>query len=119
MMTQLQSPLIKVFAKVSGGGKMASMMATEYPHVFRGGIFNCGVEFWDRRPPRFDLVRENRFVFVTGEHDQALRPTRRVYRRYDKAGVPHIKLMVIPDMGHENPDAEHLAEALEFLDGGS
>lgn len=104
---------------LSGGGKMASMMAVEYPHVFRGGIFNCGVEFWDRRPPRFEQVRANRFVFVTGEHDQALRPTKRVYRRFEQAGVPNVRLMVIPGMGHENPDAEHLEEALDFLDGAS
>jgi dienelactone hydrolase len=104
---------------LSGGGKMASMMAVEYPQVFRGSIFNCGVEFWDRRPPRFEQVLENRFVFVTGEHDQALRPTRRVYRRFEQAGVPNIKLMVVAGMGHENPDAAHLEEALDFLDGGA
>jgi poly(3-hydroxybutyrate) depolymerase len=101
---------------LSGGGKMASMISAEYPHVFKGAIFNCGAEFWDRPPPRFEELKANRFVFVTGEHDQALRPTKRVYRRYEKAGVPNIKLMVIPGMGHENPDAEHLEEALGFLD---
>jgi hypothetical protein len=103
---------------LSGGGKMASMMSTEYAHIFKGAVFNCGVEFWDRHPPRrFEAVKQNRYVFVTGEHDQALRPTKRVYGRYQKAGVPNIKLMVIAGMGHENPDADHLAEALEFLDG--
>jgi hypothetical protein len=103
---------------LSGGGKMASMMATEYPHVFRGGIFNCGVEFWDRRPSaeQMELIRRNGYVFVTGEFDQALKPTRRVFRRYEKAGIPRIRLMEIDGMGHENPDAAHLDEALEFLD---
>lgn len=104
---------------LSGGGKMASMMSTEYAHIFKGAVFNCGVEFWDRHPPRrFEAVKQNRYVFVTGEHDQALRPTKRVYGRYRKAGVPNIKLMVIAGMGHENPDADHLTEALDFLDGG-
>lgn len=104
---------------LSGGGKMASMLSAEYPNVFKGAIFNCGVEFWDRRPARFEALKANRFVFVAGEHDQALRPTKRAYRRYQKAGVVNIKLMVIAGMGHEHPDADHMAEALEFLDGGS
>jgi len=103
---------------LSGGGKMASMVATEYAHLFKGAIYNCGVEFWDKHPPRrFELIKQNRFVFVTGEHDQALRPTKRIFKRYEKAGVPHIKLMVIRDMGHENPDAGNFSEALDFLDG--
>ncbi len=103
---------------LSGGGKMASMMATDYAHLFKGAVYNCGVEFWDRHPPRrFEEIKQNRFVFVTGEHDQALRPTRRAYQRYRKAGVPNIKLMVIENMGHENPEADEFDEALAFLDG--
>jgi len=102
---------------LSGGGKMASMVATDFAHVFKGAIYNCGVEFWDKKPRRLEAIRQNRYVFVTGEYDQALRPTRRTHERYRKAGVENVKLMVIPGMGHENPDRKHFAEAIEFLDG--
>jgi predicted peptidase len=37
---------------LSGGGKMASMVASEHANVFKGAIFNCGVEFWDRATPQ-------------------------------------------------------------------
>jgi len=105
---------------LSGGGKMASMVATEYAQLFKGAIYNCGVNFWDKHPPpRFEQIKSNRYVFVTGEHDQALRPTKKVFKRYQKAGVVGVKLMVVPDMGHENPDAAELSDALEFLDGGN
>ncbi len=104
---------------LSGGGKMASMVATDHAHLFRGAIYNCGVTFWDRHPPRrFEQIRANRYVFITGEHDQALRPTRRAHGRYLEAGVTGVKLMVIPGMGHENPAPKALAEAIDFLDGG-
>ena len=103
-------------AGLSGGGKMASMVATDHAHVFRGAIFICGVEFWDSPPRRLEQIRGNRYVFLTGEHDQALRPTRRTYSRYRKAGVSNVQLMVIDSMGHENPDAAGLAQAIAFLD---
>ena len=102
---------------LSGGGKMASMVAVDHAHIFKGAIYNCGVEFWDARPGRLDLVRANRYVFVTGEFDQALRPTRRVHGRYRKAGVTQVKLMVIDGMGHQNPEPRELGEAIAFLDG--
>lgn len=102
---------------LSGGGKMASMVSTDHAHIFRGAIFNCGVEFWDRKPPRFEQIVANRYVFVTGEYDQALRPTKRTYNRYRKAGVANVRLMVIPGMGHQNPPPAELEEAIRFLDG--
>lgn len=104
-------------AGLSGGGKMASMVATDHAHLFRGAIFICGVEFWDSEPRRLEEIRRNRYVFLTGEFDQALRPTRRAYNRYRKAGVSGVKLMEIDGMGHENPDPDRLAEAIDFLDG--
>ena len=102
---------------MSGGGKMASMVAIDHAHLFKGAIYNCGVEFWDAKPRRLDLVKANRYVFVTGEYDQALRPTRRVHGRYQKAGVTQVKLMEIDGMGHENPGPRELGEAIAFLDG--
>lgn len=102
---------------MSGGGKMASMVAVDHAHVFKGAVYNCGVEFWDNKPARLEQVKANRFVFVTGEYDQALRPTQRVHKRYRKAGVENVKLMVIEGMGHENPPWREMDEALAFLDG--
>lgn len=102
---------------MSGGGKMASMVAVDHANLFKGAVYNCGVEFWDSTPSRLDQVRQNRYVFVTGEYDQALRPTRRVHGRYRKAGVEHAKLMVIDGMGHQNPPWREMEEAVAFLDG--
>ena len=58
----------------------------------------------------------NHYVFVTGTGDFNLSDTKKVYNAYKRAGIPNIKLMVIPRMSHENPRASHYDEAIEFLD---
>ena len=106
-------------AGFSGGGKVASMIATDYANTFDGGFFICGVEFWAVDEPRhFDAIKSNRYVFLTGERDHALEPTKRVYRNYRDAGVPHIQLVVVSDMGHTNPPRREISRAIEFLDDG-
>jgi dienelactone hydrolase len=102
----------------SGGGRVSSMVATEYPHIFRGAIYNCGADFWDTESPKqMKRILRNRYVFITGSKDFNRRDTRRVFRKYEKAGVVQIKLMVIKGMGHRNPDADDYASAIAYLDG--
>lgn len=102
---------------LSGGGKMASMVATEHANLFKGAIYNCGVAFWDQKTPRhIDLIRQNHYVFVTGTLDQALEPTKKAHKRYLRAGVENSKLMVIEDMTHRNPNRYRFAEAVAYLD---
>lgn len=102
----------------SGGGKVASLLATQYPQVFSGAIYICGVDFWkEEQTPNIARVLENRFVFVTGSKDFNRMQSRRVQQRYIKAGAQHTRLIVVPGMGHKHPDAAYLTEALTFLDG--
>lgn len=102
----------------SGGGRVASMVAPEYAHVFQGALYICGVNAWgDHTPPRLDAVRENRYVFLTGRKDFNRVETRRAYRAYRRAGVDNVLLMDVPGMDHRNPSPRRLQEALDFLDG--
>lgn len=102
---------------LSGGGKIASMVATDQAALFRGAIYNCGVELWDSDVPhRLEEMRQNHYVFITGTHDQALEPTKKAYRAYRRAGVENAKLKVIRHMTHRNPDAYNFEAALKYLD---
>jgi len=102
---------------LSGGGKVASMVATGHAHLFKGAVYNCGVDFWDKHPPgQFELIRQNHYVFVTGTLDQALEPTKKVYKQYRRAGIENSKLMVIRGMTHRNPGSFDFDEALQYLD---
>ena len=101
----------------SGGGRVASMVAADYAHIFKGAVYNCGANLWTGdRPRRYEEMKANRYVFVSGSRDFNLSDTRQVYRAYESAGIANVKLMVVPRMGHENPDMGRYDEALEFLD---
>lgn len=103
----------------SGGGKIASKLASQYPEVFSGALYICGVLPWLEDPaPRMEQLVKNRFVFLTGTNDFNLNETRGVYHKYLNAGVEHSNLMVIPGMSHELPDAQIMADALEYLHPG-
>ena len=100
----------------SGGGRVASRLATQYPQVFTGALYICGVDFWKKdQTPDVERLLQNRFVFLTGSRDFNLRETKQVQRRYIKAGALHTKLIVIPGLAHKHPDAAYLTEALQFL----
>jgi len=102
---------------LSGGGRVASIVAMQYPNMFKGGIYNCGSNFWgDQTPLQIDLIKQNRFVFITGSEDFNLEDTKSVRRKYRKAGVENTKLMVIQRMGHQNPNRRKFMQAIEYLD---
>lgn len=101
----------------SGGGRAASIVATQYPHLIKGAIYNCGVNFWgDMDQQSIEMVKNNRFVFITGTNDFNLEDTKSVFGKYRDAGVKNIDLMVVNRMGHENPSRNRLAQAIRYLD---
>jgi pimeloyl-ACP methyl ester carboxylesterase len=100
----------------SGGGRVASRLASQYPQVFTGALYICGVDFWKKdQTPDVERLLQNRFVFLTGSRDFNLRETKQIHKRYVKAGALHTKLIVVPGLAHQHPDAAYLTEALQFL----
>jgi dienelactone hydrolase len=101
----------------SGGGKMTGMLAADYPHVFKGAIYICGINSLDKHPSKqFELFKQNHYVFVTGTWDHALDQTKRVHRQYLSSGVDNSKLMIIRNMTHANPSGSIFGEAIQYLD---
>lgn len=102
---------------LSGGGRVSSIVAPDYAHIFKGAIYNCGADSWSgERPERHEEMKANHYVFITGTRDFNLRSTKNAYRAYEKAGIANIKLMVIPRMAHRNPRAPDYERAIEYLD---
>jgi len=100
----------------SGGGRVASRLASQYPEIYTGALYICGVDFWKKDyAPNVDRVIQNRFVFLTGSRDFNENETRQIHKRYIKEGAIHSKLIVIPGLAHQHPDAAYLTEALQFL----
>ena len=107
-----------IVAGFSGGGRVASLVASQYPEACTGALYICGVDFWEKkRTPNVARLIQNSFVFLTGSKDFNRMETRKVHKRYTEAGAQKTRLMVIPGMSHEHPDAAVLTEALQFLNG--
>jgi hypothetical protein len=101
----------------SGGGKVASPVSVDFPNLFRGAIYICGAEDWDRHPPKLlDQFSANRYVFLSGQADFNRDLTKDIYRRYKRAGIPNIKMMVVPRMRHANPGTRDFRAAVHYLD---
>ncbi|MGI9271936.1 MAG: hypothetical protein ACR2QT_09180 [Woeseiaceae bacterium] len=101
----------------SGGGKVSGMVAIDFANLFRGAIYIGGAEHWRGSTPKyFEHVKNNRYVFLAGDRDFNLDLTKKIYRRYKSAGLDQIKLIVMPRSGHQNPDAGHFRQAINFLD---
>ena len=101
----------------SGGGRMASMVATEYNSIFKGAIYNSGANFWGESAlTRYQEMSNNHYVFVAGTEDFNLEDTKQVYNAYLEAGVKNSKLIVVPNMPHKRPDADILDTAINYLD---
>jgi hypothetical protein len=101
----------------SGGGKVASMITTDYAGLFKGGIFIGGVEPWPKQQPaHYDLIKSHHFVFLSGDKDFNLAPTKRIYREYKDAGITNSKLMVVNEMAHTVPRSHTFKRAIDYLD---
>lgn len=101
----------------SGGGKVASRLATVHAQLFKGGFFMSGVEIGRGEVSRdVDLMASNRYVLLCGSEDQALRSCNQAYRAYQAEGIEDTRLMVIRGMGHNTPDASDFEKAIAFLD---
>jgi predicted esterase len=77
-----------IVAGFSGGGRVASKLASQYPEVFTGALYICGVDYWKKdQTSTVDRLLQNKFVFLTGSRDFNRDETKRIYRRYIKAGA--------------------------------
>ncbi len=101
----------------SGGGKVASRLATAHAQTFTGGLFIGGVEVWQDTLPRdIEVMKSNRYVFLCGSEDQALRSCRQASRAYAAEGINNTELMIIRGMGHRTPNTSDFEDAIVFLD---
>lgn len=80
-------------------------------------MFVGGAIFWgDKIPPEVDVIRQNRYVFIAGSNDVALKTVRRTAGSYKGAGVVNTKLIIMPNEKQEMPGPLYLREAVEHLD---
>jgi predicted esterase len=101
---------------MSGGGRIASLVMARFPKLFTGALYVVGADFHPTDEPLKPLLAARRYVFITGDRDFNRHEMKQVYEQYRSNGVTATLLMDLPDFGHEYPQAQHLEQALAFLD---
>jgi pimeloyl-ACP methyl ester carboxylesterase len=132
--TYLIDPNRVYVSGISGGGRVASILAMHYPEVFSGGVFVVGVEYWEPlpvtgRPGQFwppmprpqaaclALARKRgRYVLLTGDNDGNRLQTRDYYEHGYQKQLKHVLYIQVPGMGHQMPPMEWYEKAIVFLD---
>jgi len=105
-------------AGFADGGKVANLVQTAEPGVFKGGIYMCGALFWgDKTPARLDEMRENRHVFIRGCFDSKERDVRLVHKQYVEAGLERSELITIKTRRRRLPQPKYVENAIDYLDG--
>ena len=122
-------------AGYSGGGRVSSILALNYPEVFAGGGFVMGCDFYkplpvpDRPgsiwPPSFKkpqraalerAKRSSRLVFLTGERDFNRVQTRDAAAAYRAEGFRQVDYLEFPGISHYGPfDAALFGRLLSAL----
>ncbi len=119
-------------AGMSGGAKVASILAMCFPDVFAGAVpivgFACYStldQSWaphDRgyfAKPRgrlLTLARENRMALMGGPPDFNYREMTERAARLEADGFANIRFFSYPDMGHAMPTSGRFLEALAWVD---
>ena len=105
-------------AGFADGGKVANLVQTAEPGIFKGGIYMCGALFWgDKTPARLDAMRENRHVFIRGCFDPKEREVRLVHKQYVEAGLERSELITIKTRRRRLPQPKYIENAIDYLDG--
>jgi len=117
---------------LSGGGRVAAMLAVDYPDVFAGGFPIIGVttylgiplesnpgllvtRFPEPSPDLLGRARRQPFVIMTGSGDFNREECRLTADAYEREGFEHLHFIDIDGMGHEMPSPENFARGLDLL----
>ncbi|MGA9853763.1 MAG: hypothetical protein WBR29_00600 [Gammaproteobacteria bacterium] len=116
----------------SGGGVVASHIAPAFANIFSGGLFVSTADGINIRPSNgneddhaplptkaeLSEMRSNgRYIFTVGEDDPINSMlVNRAFDSYRALCISRIKLLEVPDTGHENLNHRWLNYALSYLD---
>ncbi|MBT3202281.1 MAG: hypothetical protein HN350_20470 [Phycisphaerales bacterium] len=118
----------------SGGGRVSSTIAPMYPELVKGAIYSIGCSYWNHIPsgpkehwpgflgartvpPKIAQFRKNRFVFITGDLDYNLLPTKAIYKAYLRSGVKNCVYFEVKGMAHSIAPVEYWQASFDHLDG--
>jgi len=85
---------------------------------FRGAVYMRGSAMWKSLPPdRLEMMQRKRHVFITGTNDKLQGRIRADYNSYKDSGIENAKLIFDTKRIDRMPAADHMIEAIRYLDG--
>ncbi len=121
LLAMMSVPLIKNIYNIdqnriyiTGEGRIAGVVAMDYPKVFKGAILSGKLIWSDHAENKVDGIKDNRFVFVTAEKSAFPQGTRLAYNKFRNANIKNVKLMFIAN-GHSYSRPK-FAQSIEYLD---
>lgn len=101
----------------SGGAHVAAMLATSRPELFKGAFYFAGALSWGKNsPPKIDLVKQNRFMFMAGSLDKNRGKIKEVADAYKRAGVSNTEFVLVSNVERKFPGVSYFQRAVTFLD---
>ena len=101
----------------SGGAHVAAMLATSKPELFKGALFYGDALSWgDNEPPKIDLVRQNRYLFMFGSKDKDRQKMQRIAAAYKAAGAENTDVVSVANVNRQMPGTSYFEQAVKFLD---
>ncbi|MCH9695418.1 MAG: hypothetical protein K0U72_12980 [Gammaproteobacteria bacterium] len=100
----------------SGGAHIAAILATTKPELYKGAVYLGEALRWTEPPSKIELLRKNRFVFMTGGRDKDRKDIQKTAEVYRAAGVDAVEFVSIPNIDRKMPGPGYFEAAVEFLD---
>jgi len=101
----------------SGGANVAAMLATSKPELFKGALFYGDALSWgSNEPPKIDLMRKNRYMFMCGSKDKDLREMKKIAIAYKEAGLVNTEIVTVANVDRQMPGSSYFEQAVKFLD---
>ncbi len=110
----------RIYTSAFNGCRNAGTTAKIYPNIIKGAIYiNCIPSTWrDELPERLDLMRQNRYIFITARDRVEQVDVRQELKKYREAGIENTKFVRTGRLSRtRNLRRPMLVEALDYLDG--
>lgn len=97
----------------------ASAAMQIYPTIFKGIIYStCEPINWKSDiPETIDVMKQNRYIFISSNEASVKRAMRRSVRKYKDAGLPNIEYLNIPKLVYgRSIDRRKFMQVIDLLD---
>lgn len=110
----------RIYTSSKNGCISAGNIAKTYPNIIKGALYiNCHPATWrDEEPANIELMRDNRYLFISGMFRSEYVDNKQELRKYHDAGILNAKYVRTAAIKKfDNLTRPILSDAIDYLDG--